>query len=385
MPLFRLKNSNPSRLRRSRDAAKINPANGLARAAASGYTMCPLTYSFAGDLLKLVTASQAIPVHIISGFLGAGKTTLLKHLLSQKPEHEVWAVLMNEFGQIGVDQQLLPQDQGYAVKELLGGCLCCSSQIPMQIALSRLLSEAKPDRLFIEPTGLGHPAQLLEQLTEPHWQQHLKMRALVTVVDGSRLHDVVWSKQNLYADQLKAAKVVAVSHADGMTEADEQALAALQAEYQPYQQIWLKTAMGELVLSNIDLPYAGTARKIQPLLQVQKQMRDNEARPEIKQLPYHYVESAQGYSVAGWKMPKRWTFDFYDLLDLLCEQQDWLRIKGIFQTSQGWKSFNFNPEQFNYQSAPENIDNRLEIIYQQERQWLEFETLLMNCRTDEAE
>jgi len=143
--------------------------------------------------LKILSASQAIPVHIISGFLGAGKTTLLKHLLQQKPEQEIWAVLMNEFGQIGVDQQLLPQDQGYAVKELLGGCLCCSSQLPMQIALSRLLSEVKPDRLFIEPTGLGHPGQLLEQLTEPHWQSHLNMQALVTVVDGSRLHDRDWT------------------------------------------------------------------------------------------------------------------------------------------------------------------------------------------------
>ncbi len=51
---------------------------------------------------------QAVPTHIISGFLGAGKTTLLMLLLGQKPEHEVWAVLMNEFGQIGVDQQLMP-------------------------------------------------------------------------------------------------------------------------------------------------------------------------------------------------------------------------------------------------------------------------------------
>ena len=125
--------------------------------------------------MKLIPAIKAVPTHIISGFLGAGKTTLLKYLLTQKPEHEVWAVLMNEFGQIGVDQHMLTQTEGYEVKELLGGCLCCSSQLPMQIALSRLISETQPDRLFIEPTGLGHPAQLLEQLTEPHWQQNIAM------------------------------------------------------------------------------------------------------------------------------------------------------------------------------------------------------------------
>ena len=334
--------------------------------------------------MKLITPSHAIPVHIISGFLGAGKTTLLKHLLSQKPEGEVWAVLMNEFGQIGVDQQLLPQDQGYAVKELLGGCLCCSSQMPMQMALSRLLSETQPDRLFIEPTGLGHPAQLLEQLTEPHWQPHLNMRALVTVIDGSRLHDSDWSKQNLYAGQLKAAQIVTVSHVDVMTDADKLALFALQKEYQPYQQIWLNLPIGELTLTDVDLAFLGTSRKIQPLLQIQRNLSSTEVMPEIKQLPYHYVETAQGYSVAGWKMPKRWVFDFYDLLDVLCEQKNWLRIKGIFNTNAGWKSFNFNPEQFNYQSAEESIDNRLEIIYQQSKEWLEFESQLMNYRVDDT-
>ena len=58
--------------------------------------------------MKIIN-SRPVPTHILSGFLGAGKTTLLQHLLQQQPEHEVWAVLMNEFGQIGVDQQLLPQ------------------------------------------------------------------------------------------------------------------------------------------------------------------------------------------------------------------------------------------------------------------------------------
>lgn len=330
--------------------------------------------------MKLISPTQAVPTHIISGFLGAGKTTLLQHLLSQKPENEVWAVLMNEFGQIGVDQQLLPQTQGYEVKELLGGCLCCSSQLPMQIALSRLLSESKPDRLFIEPTGLGHPAQLLEQLTEPHWQPSIAMRALVTVVDGSHLHDGDWSKQNLYADQLKAAQIIVVSHADTMSFADDQALQALKHEYQAYQQTWLMSGQDKIPLQQIDLPYVGTRRKIQPLLKIQKTFSAGQPLPEIKQLPYHYVETAQGYSVAGWKLPKRWQFDFYALLDLLCEQQQWLRIKGIFNTNQGWKAFNFNPEQFNYQSAEEGVDNRIEIIVQHPHDWQLFEQQLFQCQ-----
>ncbi|MCH7305415.1 GTP-binding protein [Acinetobacter sp. NIPH 1869] len=328
-----------------------------------------------------VIAPKTVPTHIISGFLGAGKTTLLQHLLTQKPEHEVWAILMNEFGQIGVDQQLITQQQGYAVKELLGGCLCCSSQLPMQIALSRLLSESKPDRLFIEPTGLGHPAQLLEQLTEPHWQTSLAMRALVIVVDGSRLHDQDWVKQNLYSDQLKAAQIVVLSHIDCMTAADHQAYAALKQEYETYVQYWIEAENGQVDMQQLDIQQQPVQRKIQPLLRLQ-QTQAIEQMPEIKQLPYHYVETAQGYTVAGWKLPKRWQFNFHDLLDVLCAQQDWVRIKGIFNTDLGWKSFNFNPQQFNYKSAEESIDNRIEVICQSTRDWLAFETELLQCRID---
>lgn len=340
-------------------------------------------YLFSGDLLlKLIAPIKAIPTHIISGFLGAGKTTLLQHLLSQKPENEIWAVLMNEFGQIGIDQQLMPQTDGFAIQELLGGCLCCSSQLPMQIALSRLISENKVDRLFIEPTGLGHPAQLLEQLTEPHWQQHLSMCSLVAVIDGSRLHDSDWSQQNLYQDQLKAAQVVVISHQDIMTDVDISALEILKKEYEAYQQKWILTSKGRVSIQDIDQVYTGSKRVIQPLLKIQRNLIGEET-PIIKQLPYHYVESAQGYTVAGWKMPKSWVYSFYDVLDLLCEQNDWLRIKAVFNTDQGWKSFNFNPNQFNYQTAQEGIDNRIEVIYQKEREWLSFEEQLFQCRLDQ--
>ena len=334
--------------------------------------------------MKLIHQTQ-VKTHIISGFLGAGKTTLLQRLLAQKPEGETWAVLMNEFGQIGVDQQLLPQSEGYQVKELLGGCLCCTSQLPMQIALSRLIQESKPDRLFIEPTGLGHPAQLLEQLTEPHWQSLIDMRALVTVVDGSRLHDAEWTKQHLYQDQLKAAQIVVVSHVDQMKDEDEKALSELQSEYLAYVQQWLKADMGNLDIHNIDIKFNGVQRQIHPLIQIQRNAPKEEVLAEIKQLPYHYVESAQGYTVAGWKFSKRWQFDFYDLLDVLCDQTDWMRIKGIFNTNQGWMTFNFNPEQLNYKSGEENIDNRIEIIVQHERDWFELETAILACRIDSTE
>jgi G3E family GTPase len=327
-------------------------------------------------------APKTVPTHIISGFLGAGKTTLLQHLLTQKPENEVWAVLMNEFGQIGVDQQLITQQQGYAVKELLGGCLCCSSQLPMQIALARLLNESKPDRLFIEPTGLGHPTQLLEQLTEPHWQSSLAMRALVIVVDGSRLHDQDWVKQNLYTDQLKAAQIVVLSHINEMTAADQQAYAALKQEYETDVQHWIEAEQGQVDIQQLDIVQQPLQRKIQPLLKVQQIQSIDEPLPEIKQLPYHYIETAQGYTVAGWKLPKRWQFNFYELLDLLCAQQNWVRIKGIFNTDQGWKSFNFNPQQFNYKSAEEGIDNRVELITRSEQDWFAFETQLLACRHD---
>ena len=343
-----------------------------------------ITKRFVEIILKLIHQTQ-VKTHIISGFLGAGKTTLLQRLLAQKPEDETWAVLMNEFGQIGVDQQLLPQSEGYQVKELLGGCLCCTSQLPMQIALSRLIQESKPDRLFIEPTGLGHPDQLLEQLTEPHWQSLIDMRALVTVVDGSRLHDAEWTKQHLYQDQLKAAQIVVVSHVDQMNDEDEKALSELQSEYLAYVQQWLKADMGNLDIHNIDIKFNGVQRQIQPLIQIQRNAPKDGVLAEIKQLPYHYVETAQGYTVAGWKFSRRWQFDFYDLLDVLCDQTDWMRIKGIFNTNQGWMTFNFNPEQLNYKSGEENMDNRIEIIVQHERDWFELETAMLACRIDSAE
>jgi len=98
----------------------------------------------------------AIPTNIITGFLGAGKTSAILHLLRSKPADERWAVLVNEFGEIGVDGSLLErrhsEEQQVYIREVPGGCMCCTSGLPMQIALNNC-SQSRPHRLLIDLPG----------------------------------------------------------------------------------------------------------------------------------------------------------------------------------------------------------------------------------------
>lgn len=131
---------------------------------------------------------QQIPTHLITGPLGAGKTSLIRSLLQQKPADERWAVLINEFGQIGLDVALLTTDTaGISLAEIAGGCLCCVNGAPFQVGLTRLLRQARPHRLLLEPSGLGHPADLLKQLAMPPWQTVLSLQPPVAVLDAPAL------------------------------------------------------------------------------------------------------------------------------------------------------------------------------------------------------
>lgn len=329
--------------------------------------------------------AERIPTHIVTGFLGAGKTTLLKNLLAQKPVDEVWAVLVNEFGQIGLDQALLDQSadhsDGIAIREVAGGCLCCSSQLPMQIALSRLLSQAKPQRLWIEPTGLGHPLQLVEQLTESHWQQALELRAVVTVVDGTRLHDRRLTEHESFVAQLKMADVVALSHTDQMTALDEQQWQQMAQQFCADAQVY-RMQFGALNLADIDRARQPSRRVHRSLLHVAtlpKNHLDNVVtQPD---LPFHYVEQGLGQQVGGWRLPADWCFDRDRLLTWLMSLQYWQRIKGVMRTPEGWLSINLVPNHLGFNSHSGGVDNRLEIIADLAPpfDWVQAEAQLMGC------
>lgn len=326
---------------------------------------------------------QAVPTHIITGFLGAGKTTVLRHLLTQKPENEVWAVLMNEFGEIGVDQAWIAAHQGIAVKEVLGGCLCCTSQLPMQIALARLLSEFKPTRLFIEPTGLGHPKELIDQLSESHWQTSLNIRQVVTVIDGHRLNEQLWQKHEIFLQQLDVADVVLVSHQSEMNADDQCQLKQLQDSYQFTPKQWQRLDHGKIRLDQIDKARVNIKTQKQPLL---SQQLLTQSMPRLsgsdfsapKTLPYHYSSEQQGFFVAGWHMPKSWQFDADGLIRVLQAIQGFVRIKAKLNTIDGWIDINAITTNFQVDvGSKAALDNRLEIISEVAQDWLAIEKQLL--------
>ncbi|WP_410209184.1 CobW family GTP-binding protein [Aquirhabdus sp.] len=339
--------------------------------------------------------ADRVPTHVITGFLGAGKTTLLKHLLSQKLADENWAILVNEFGQIGLDGALLEAEAGVSIYEVAGGCLCCTSQLPMQVGLARLLTKAKPTRLFIEPTGLGHPLQLIEQLTEPHWARALDLRAVVCVVDGTRLFDERLTGHETYQAQWALADVLSISHHDQMSDADQIQLQTMLddlAGKHDIAPIIYKINHGQLDIIDIDLPRRAnrqTRRSLLHLVPPKTASIINDPTTLEEQeapLPYHYHEQALAQSVGGWRLPAEWLFNRDQLLTWLLSLQGWLRIKGVIhvqnhalETGSEWLALNLIPGKISFTSHAGHDDNRLEIITEPDVDWERYEQALMAC------
>lgn len=154
-----------------------------------------------------------INVNIITGFLGVGKTTFIQNLLKHKPEKETWAVLVNEYGQQGIDGALLATPN-IIVKQIAGGCACCAALMPFQIALNQLIRQENPHRMFIEPSGLGHVDKIVALLQEDQYQGHLQIKATICLVDPRQLSQPKYRYHELYLRQLNTADVLVASKMD---------------------------------------------------------------------------------------------------------------------------------------------------------------------------
>ena len=166
--------------------------------------------------------------HLVMGFLGSGKTSFINACIAHFQHQEKWAILVNEAGQIGIDEKLLTAnaDHDLAIRQVSGGCICCTSQLPLQIALARLTSEYRPDRLWIEPTGLAHPRELIEQLSAPHWQTALSLKSAISIVNARHWQDSRYRDNEGYQAHVRFCDVVVINRFHGLDDTQKTQLTA---------------------------------------------------------------------------------------------------------------------------------------------------------------
>lgn len=298
-----------------------------------------------------------IPTHVIAGPLGAGKTSLIRNLLAQRPTHERWAVLINEFGLIGLDAALLTtDDDGVALSEVAGGCLCCVNGVPFQVGLGRLLRKAKPDRLLIEPSGLGHPLQLLAQLGEAPWAGVLAVQKPLLVLDAQALAAGVALPESQQAT-LSSAGLLLLNKAEGLDDATK---ARLQAQLSARPIYW--TRQGALPLAA--LPGFSTQAESGGAL-------DNlptaaAPLPQLWRSPSEPIcqiqQQAEGWSI-GWRWHPSQQFELLRVQQWL-SSLPWRRAKLVLHSNAGWLSANaLNGQALHWQTSEWRKDSRLELIF----------------------
>ena len=155
-------------------------------------------------------------VDIFSGFLGAGKTTLIKKLIKEAYQGEKLVLIENEFGEIGIDGGFM-QDAGIEVTEMNSGCICCSLVGDFGMALRQVLATYQPDRVLIEPSGVGKLSDVIAAVQDTHLDG-LQLNAAVTVVDASKCRLYMKNFGEFFNNQIEHAGAIIVSRTDRMEE-----------------------------------------------------------------------------------------------------------------------------------------------------------------------
>ncbi|TCP02797.1 GTP-binding protein [Uruburuella suis] len=282
-------------------------------------------------------------VHLISGFLGTGKTTALKSLMAQKNPDEKWVIIVNEFGEIGIDGAVL-SDNGIPVAEIAGGCLCCVAGPQMSNTVAKMLRDVAPDRLMIEASGLAHAASVIDELKTPPLDQSLEIGAVFTVVDPRQFVSPDYAQQALYKDQIGVCDVLVASKTDlcgpeVLAEFREKA-----AKLFPPKALVAEVDNAQMNIEWLDIPVV------------------EKSRYRLKTLP----DNTMGFQSQGFTFAAGQDFDGERLTnffnDLPKMTEGLVRAKGVFQVLGTWVWLNWVDGQWGASQVSWRRDSRFELI-----------------------
>ena len=165
---------------------------------------------------------SATKIDIISGFLGAGKTTLIKKLLKDAFQGEQVVLIENEFGEIGIDGGFL-KEAGIEIREMNSGCICCSLVGDFGASLKEVVSKYHPDRILIEPSGVGKLSDVIKAVQGVQEEVGLVLNSYTTVVDAKKCKMYMRNFGEFFNNQVEYAGAVIMSRTDIVDEAKAQA------------------------------------------------------------------------------------------------------------------------------------------------------------------
>ena len=175
-------------------------------------------------------------IDIISGFLGAGKTTLIKKLIEEAFQGQQVVLIENEFGEIGIDGGFL-KDAGVNITEMNSGCICCSLVGDFAAALKEVVARFNPDRIIIEPSGVGKLSDVAKAVKGVTEEAPLEISCMVTVADANKCKMYMKNFGEFYNNQIESASTIVLSRTQNVSQEKLEAVVALLREHNKDAQI----------------------------------------------------------------------------------------------------------------------------------------------------
>jgi G3E family GTPase len=321
-----------------------------------------------------------IPTNLITGFLGVGKTTAVIDLLRRKNPAERWAVLVNEYGEVGIDGAMIEGEGegGVTVREVAGGCVCCTTAPFFPVALYMLLQDGRPDRLLVETTGLGHPARLLETLRGPDYADRLDVRATLGVVAPADFTCPGMFDNPVFMDQVHLADVLVLNKRDQVSDTVVSQFQEWANGLFPPKLLVAATTQGVIDPAWLDLTskdervplfpeaHAHRAAVESPLLQVPTRGK-----------PIRY-ESPGEHPACGWVFSPVDRFDEERLMAFV-NRPGFTRLKGVFHLEDEWISINRAGNEVTVKHSAYRRDSRVEVFGSEGIDWAIVERELISC------
>lgn len=312
-------------------------------------------------------------LYLFLGGLGVGKTTALRSILAQKPADELWGVVMNEFGNLGVDQLLLPESDTIPQITVAGGCICCSGGHSLVQTVQYLLDTHQPQRIFIEPSGWAHPVELRDQLKNHLWPTPVAFGPIFGFIDLVDWHAKRWLDHQSFWDMVHASDILLATKSDQVEEEQVEEWFEWVEDLYPPKQLW-----DVLVKDTFNLRWLDGQRLL--TYEVSTGGRKSVLSPPVPRVEEMVIRKQPGGWSASWIFEPHVRFDPQALSEFLEAQTGMIRMKGIFQLPDRAFVWQWVRGHANWEWVAYDRDSRLEVLAVDPLDWDAWDQGLKACQ-----